>query len=75
MKHIMFLKKTKQNKTKQIKTKTKKNKTKLLRQDSHSQCQSAGVAKQRLYDHGYDTMITFVSFVFFFVVYIKVYLM
>jgi hypothetical protein len=38
----------------QKKTKAKK---KLLRWDSHSQCKSAGVAKQRLYDHGYGTMI------------------
>jgi hypothetical protein len=53
----------------------KKTKKKLLRWDSHSQCKSAGVAKQRLYDHGCGTMIKFVSFVFFFVVYIKVYLM
>ena len=34
-----------------------KNKTKLLRWDAHSQCKSAGVAKQRLYDHGYGTVI------------------
>ena len=63
----MFLKKqkkqTKQNKTKKQK---QKNKTKLLRENSYSQCKSAGVVKQRLYDHGYGTMITFVTFVLFF---------
>ena len=37
------------------KKKQNKNKPKLLRKDSHSQCKSAGVAKQRLYDHGYGT--------------------
>ena len=31
--------------------------TKLLWLDSHSQCKSAGVAKQRLYEHGYGTVI------------------
>jgi hypothetical protein len=46
MKHIMLPKKKQQ-----------KNKTKLLQWDLHSQCKSAGVAKQRLYDHGYGTMI------------------
>ena len=30
------------------------------------QCKSAGVAKQRLYDYGYGTMIKFVSFILFF---------
>jgi hypothetical protein len=55
-------------------TKKHKTKTKLLRWDSHSQFKSAGVAKQRLCDHGYGTMIKFASFDFFFVVY-KVYLM
>ena len=52
----------------------RKNPKKTQSRDLHSQCKSAGVAKQRLYDHGYGTVIKFVSFVVFFVVY-KVYLM
>ena len=68
----MFLKKNKKTKKTKTKTKTKKQKQKQKKQDktapigSHSQRKSAGVVKQRLYDHGYGTMITFVSFVFFF---------
>jgi hypothetical protein len=54
-----------------LQKKKKKTKTKLLRWDSHSQCKSAGVAKPRLYDHGYGTMI---NRPYKFVVY-KVYLM
>jgi hypothetical protein len=50
---------------KKTKNKQTKNKPKLLRLDSHSQCKSAGVERQQLYDHGYGTMIKFVSFVFF----------
>ena len=46
------------NKIKKQKTKQTKNKTKMLRYDSHSQRKSAGVVKQRLYDHGYGTLIT-----------------
>jgi len=36
-----------------LQKKNQTNKTKLLRWDSHSQCKSAGVAKQRSYDHRY----------------------
>jgi hypothetical protein len=65
----MLLKKIKKNKNQNNK-KTSQNCSDRIRTLS----KSAGVAKQRLYDHGYGTMIKFVSFVFFFVVY-KVYLM
>ena len=40
-----------------LQKKREKTKTKLLHWDSHSQCKFAWVAKQRLYDHGYGTMI------------------
>jgi hypothetical protein len=63
----MFIPLTKiHNETHYVEKKKEKNKTKLLRSDSHSQCKSAEIAKQRLYEHGYDTMIKFVSFIFFF---------
>jgi hypothetical protein len=62
----MFLKKhKKKKKQKQKQKKTRQNYSDRIR----TQCKSAGVVKQRLYDQCYGTMITFVSFVFFFVVY------
>ena len=56
-------------KIKKTKKKTKQNPP--PKKTKKNQAKTAGVTKQRLYDHDYGTMIKFASFVFFFVVYIK----